>query len=149
MTGRPDAPKRVFLDASVLYAAARGGKVAKLWSLEHVTLVTSEYAANEAWVNLQENEREAKYLNRLGELLERMEVRPHVAGEFLFRGWTLPDPHDIPILAGAIQAGCQYLVTGDKKCFGKFFGETLDGVTILLPRDFLAMVQSREAPEGG
>jgi hypothetical protein len=42
----------------------------------------------------------------------------------------LPD-HDIPILAGAIGAGCSHLWTSDKRHFGKWYGTTLQGIAIM------------------
>ena len=40
-------------------------------------------------------------------------------------------------LLAAIESNCEFLLTGDKACFGKYFGCTLDGVTILRPAEFL------------
>lgn len=41
---------------------------------------------------------------------------------------------DIPILGGAIAGHAIYLLTGDEKDFGKFWGETIQGVKIVSPK---------------
>ena len=41
----------------------------------------------------------------------------------------LPDK-DIPVLAGAIHARCDSLMTGDSRHFGQLFGRTVGGVSI-------------------
>lgn len=46
----------------------------------------------------------------------------------------LPDK-DIPVLAGAIHARCDSLMTGDSRHFGQLFGRTVGGVTIRSPVD--------------
>jgi|GEM_PF-5426292 len=53
MTSQIEPQSRVFLDANVLYAAASGGGRAKLWQVRSIQLVTSEYAAQEAYFNLR------------------------------------------------------------------------------------------------
>jgi predicted nucleic acid-binding protein len=45
---------------------------------------------------------------------------------------TLP-AKDKPILAAAIQAKANYLITGDIRHFGKYFSKTISGVTIYPP----------------
>lgn len=132
---RSPKPIRAFLDANVLFAAAVGGGTSRLWSLTGVQLVTSEYAAHEAWTNLGDEHRV-----RLLELLEPpLEFVPDRESTVpLFCAWTLPDPTDVPILLGAIESRCDYLLTGDSDCFGAFYGTRLDGVMILKPGKFLA-----------
>jgi hypothetical protein len=59
----------------------------------------------------------------------------------LFTGWSLPDPNDVPILLGAIEHNCGYLLTGDGKCFGRFFESgPVDGVVIMRPGKFLRLL---------
>ena len=61
-----------FLDANVLFSAAyrEGAGVKRLWDVAEARLVTSGYARDEAQRNLGDAER----LQRLGSLLERVEV---------------------------------------------------------------------------
>jgi predicted nucleic acid-binding protein len=42
---------------------------------------------------------------------------------------------DLPVLATAIDAGCDILVTGDSRHFGPLFGRTLGRLKILSPVD--------------
>jgi hypothetical protein len=39
---------------------------------------------------------------------------------------------------GAISIKADYLITGDSTLFGKYFGQTVNGVKICRPRDYLA-----------
>ena len=62
---------RIFLDANVLFSAAYRpdaglARLARLWRLEGVELITSAYAAEEAKLNLTEEDQRA----RLTELLQ-------------------------------------------------------------------------------
>ena len=41
---------------------------------------------------------------------------------------------DVPILGGALAAQADYLLTGDEKDFGRFFGEMIDAVKIVSPK---------------
>lgn len=47
---------------------------------------------------------------------------------------------DEPILASAIAARVDYLVTGDSRDFGTLFGKAVAGVLVLRPREFLALM---------
>lgn len=132
---------RVFLDANVLYSAALGGKLVRLFDLAGVRLVTNEYALGECWHNLAENEEASTCRDRLEALLVRVEIVPYDITAPLFCPWSLADANDVPILMGAIEARCTHLLTGDARCFGPYFGRVLDGVTILRPGDFLRMHQ--------
>jgi predicted nucleic acid-binding protein len=141
MIDQAEPTVRVFLDANVLYAAALGGGCAKLWTIPNIQLVTSEYAAREAWDNLHYAPSTEECRLRLLHLLDPpLDFVPwsETDDEASTSTWTLPDPNDIPILVGAIRSGCAYLLTGDAACFGKYFGHTLEGVTILKPGKFLA-----------
>jgi len=44
---------------------------------------------------------------------------------------------DEPILKAAISAKANFLITGDMKDFGKFYGERIEGVLILPPAAYL------------
>lgn len=135
----PTPPIRAFLDANVLFAAAMGGAgSSKLWMLPGVVLVTTEYAAREAWENLGWRPDPEQCRERLAALLESVEFHSDddTGGPLVCR-WDLPDPTDVPILMGAILHRCQYLLTLDSACFGGFYGSCLDGVTVLKPGKFL------------
>jgi predicted nucleic acid-binding protein len=129
---------RVFLDANVLYAAAyrEGSPLRRLWQLPDVELWTSDYAAAEALGNLSEDHPErAEELRRLIGLLR---MTADEQGETaLPEGVSIADK-DRPILAAAIRARAQYLLTGDKMHFGPYFGQVVGGVRVLTPAQFLA-----------
>ena len=51
-------------------------------------------------------------------------------------GVELPEK-DVPILQAAIAADTSHLITGDRRDFGRYFGEELGGVTVVTPRQYL------------
>jgi hypothetical protein len=96
-------------------------------------LVSSEYALAEARVNLDT----AVQAQRLDKLAAGMEIVPQTADEpALPDGVQLP-PKDRPILQAAIRSAAAYLLTGDVRHFGAYFGKTVAGVTTLLPAEYL------------
>lgn len=122
---------RLFLDANILFSAAyrRDAGIARLWHLGDVELMTSPYAAEEARTNLIERDQR----HRLGTLLERVRIVIGISG--LPPGMTLPEK-DRPILRPAIQAGATHLLTGDKRHFGKYFGQRYGEVLVLAPAEY-------------
>ena len=127
--------KRVFVDANILFSAAyrEDAGLLRLWHIREVELTTSDYAAQEAAMNLSEPDQR----RRLDELLKRINVerRPAIL-PCLPAGTVLPEK-DKPILQAAMAAGAGFLLTGDVAHFGRYFGKTIGGVRILLPSDFL------------
>ncbi len=91
--------------------------------------MTSAYAAEEAMLNLTEEDQRV----RLARLLER--VRMTTAVSPLPLGVDLPGK-DQPILQAAIQAQATHLLTGDKQHFGPHFGRRLGGVLVLPPAEY-------------
>lgn len=134
-TSKPDL--RVFLDANVLFSAAyrEQAALAVLWELRRVRLLTSPYAAQEAANNLAQEDQQS----RLSNLLENVEkVGSETAMSATF-GIALPDK-DRPILAAAVQAKADFLLTGDMKHFGMYFTKIICGVCVLRPAEFLKLV---------
>jgi predicted nucleic acid-binding protein len=127
--------ERVFLDANVLFSAAYrpDSGLARLWGLRHVTLVTSDYAIEEARRSLLQPAQRAA-LEHLG---NRIEV---VCGTFdrvpLPRNVSLP-ADDEPILRAAIAARCTCLLTGNLRDFGPYLDTRVGGVLIERPATFL------------
>jgi uncharacterized protein len=124
---------RLFLDANVLFSAAYkpDARVRKLWNLKGVALCTSRYALEEARVNLAEESQRQRLLD-LVEVFSFFEAADYV----LPPGIALPDT-DVPILLAAINARANYLLTGDFKHFGSYFGRKVGGVTIDSPARYL------------
>jgi predicted nucleic acid-binding protein len=98
---------RVFLDANVLFSAAYrpDSGLLKLWHLPQVQIVTSEYAAEEARINLDDESQQA----RLARLLTNVEVVASIM-DILPEDIELP-AKDRPILAAACQARATHLLT--------------------------------------
>jgi len=127
--------ERVFLDANVLFSAAYrpDAGLRRLWDLSDVKLLTSAYAIEEARINLPQ----ADQRHRLVQLLEDVEVMASTPMlHALPPEVDLPDK-DRPILLGAIAANATHLLTGDLSHFGPYYGQTIEGVLILRPGEYL------------
>jgi predicted nucleic acid-binding protein len=125
---------RVFLDSNVLFSAALrpNARLLGLWKLERATLITSEYAVEEARRNLATPQQRA----RLTRLLRGVEVVE-------FSHFTLPwgvdlPAKDRPILLAAIDSRATHLLTGDFEHFGRYYRDIIGGVRILPPAEYLA-----------
>jgi predicted nucleic acid-binding protein len=134
------------VDANVLFSAAyrQQAGLAILWKLRRTRLLTSLYAAQEAANNLDTEDQQL----RLRDLLENMEivsdeVGMDIASQRLLAQILLPDK-DRPILAAAVAAKADFLLTGDIQHFGRYFGQAVGGVRILRPAEFLP--SSAESP---
>jgi uncharacterized protein len=127
---------RLFLDANILFSAAyrEDAGLRRLWALKNCSLLTSEYAVEEARRNLPQPEQRA----RLEELLQSVERVSALTLDREDRGDVELPEKDWPILGGAVAAGATHLITGDHTHFGSFFGTKLLGVTILPPSEYLA-----------
>ncbi len=127
---------RVFLDANVLFSAARnhGPMHALLVAiLERGSSSHADaYVVEEARRNLA-----AKHPDRLGALdtiLANVQVAPSPTLGAAPAGVVL-DSKDVPVLLAAIAARCDVLVTGDRTHFGPLFGTTVHGVQVLPPAE--------------
>jgi uncharacterized protein len=136
---------RVFLDANILFSAAKSdGAVRQLFNLlvdaRHECWV-DEYVVIEARRNLG-----AKYpdaLTTLETLLKRTRISPAQAPgpELTLVNW-LPEK-DRPVLAAAMRLHCDVLVTGDQKHFGAAYGKVVGGVAIHTPRSLAELLWGR------
>ncbi len=132
---------RVSLDANVLYSAAytENSRLAGLFVLENVEIVSSIYAIEEARRNLARDRPPA--LSRLKRLLLKVsEVR--VADVSRLPNGIRLDPKDAPILSDAINCRADYLLTGDRRHFGHLYRKRIGGVLVLLPADYFHMRRS-------
>lgn len=125
---------RVFLDANILFSAAyrEQAGLTVLWKLPRVLLLTSLYAAQEAASNLDREDQRS----RLKQLMENLEIAGADAEIRATFEIALPDK-DRPILAAAIATNADFLLTGDMKHFGAYFGKTICGVRVERPAEFL------------
>lgn len=127
---------RVFLDANILFSAAKSDGAVRLL-LDRLLRAGHEccvdgYVTEEARRNLAAKAPEG--LAALAGLLSRLhrESAQH-ADAALEAALPLPEK-DRPVLAAAIRHGCAALVTGDKSHFGPLYGKTVHGVAIHSPR---------------
>ncbi len=127
---------RIFLDANILFSAAYGSPgLNHLWKIarqKQCLLFASHFVVEEARRNLYQPEQK-KWLE---ESLLEVRIVPEADP-------TLPCPvglpeKDRPVLMAAILNKADYLMTGDSTHFGKYFGQTVNGVKICRPRDYLA-----------
>jgi predicted nucleic acid-binding protein len=124
---------RLFLDANILFSAAyrADSGLLVLWKLADVMLCSSRYAVEEARINLdQESQRD-----RLEKLASKLQLFD-ASERSLPKRISLPEK-DRPILLAAIEASAHYLVTGDIKHFGGYFGQKIEGVTVIPPAEYL------------
>jgi predicted nucleic acid-binding protein len=134
---------RVFLDANVLFSAAKSdGAVRELLHrlvrARHVPCADA-YVVEEARRNLLRKGLAA--LHAFESLLESVQVAS-------FRTYELPpavahriDAKDRPVLAAAVALRCEVLVTGDLTHFGALYGQVLMGVRIESPRSLAEQLQ--------
>ena len=127
---------RIFLDANVLFSAARAdGAIRRLLSelqqRKHV-LVAGPLVIVEARRNL-ENKANPAALTWLDLMLSSMETsasEPRLVTSDVH--WLVEK--DRHVLRAAIHQRCDVLVTGDVTHFSAGYGRTFDGVKILSPR---------------
>lgn len=128
----------LFLDANILFSAAYRptSMLNKLWQLPDTKLVSSFYALEEARRNLNQ-ELHRQHLEKL--LITLCMVSSTMDGHFdgLIPTEINLRQKDRPILAAAIAAKAHYLITGDVRDFGMYFGQVIEGVTILPPAAYL------------
>jgi len=125
----------LFLDANVLFSAAyrEHSGILRLWHMKSVNLISSTYAVEEARRNLDmplQKERLEKLLSDLEEIF------PHHMDIELPTNVTIREK-DKPILLSAMSAKADFLITGDVRDFGKFYGKKIGGVTIIPPAEYL------------
>ncbi|MBW2195231.1 MAG: PIN domain-containing protein [Deltaproteobacteria bacterium] len=126
---------KVFLDANILFSVAYGSHgLERLWDCEKkglCVLLASRYVIEEAKRNLIDPEQLRKLQTHLSNVKVIIEPDPIVKCPV-----DLPK-EDQPVLTAAVSANADYLLTGDMKHFGKYFGQTIAGVKISMARDYL------------
>lgn len=121
---------RVFLDANILFLAALPHSRLRIFLevlRQHSKLLTNHYAAEEARRNLA-----IKFpgsIQELESLVGECELIPMVQSNLPVKLAA----KDLPILGGAIAGQAEYLLTGDGRDFGPFYGQTILGVKVVAP----------------
>ena len=128
---------RIFLDANILFSAAYSDaalrRLIKDLEAASCSLVADRYVFEEALRNLTIQRTEA--VPRLHKLVNLLTIVPtKISSSAIPPDIHLPDK-DIPVLASAIEAGCDILMTGDSRHFGPLFGRTIGGLSIRTPVD--------------
>lgn len=128
---------RVFLDANVLFSAAKSDGAVR--ALMHRLLD----AGHECWADAYVVEEARRNLVAKGaaalEALDALLARLHVAstaapGTAADAATDWLPPKDRPVLAAAIRLRCDALVTGDRTHFGAGYGQRFGGVAVHSPR---------------
>ena len=133
---------RLFLDANVIFSAAHNpdGRARGLFILARrgrCILLTSPHALEKVRRNIQ-----LKYPARstdLDALIRELSVVAEATAVNV--AWAMDQSlvlKDAPILAAAVQAQAELLVTGDRTHFGHLHGKTLRGVEVVTPAEALA-----------
>ena len=140
MNGAPDLAATLFLDANVLISTAwkEGAEIAQIWQMEDVRLVTSNYVMGEVQRNLPR----ADQIERLRHLMRAVQILSFEKLPDISDAISLPEK-DRPVLAAAILAGADHLISGDKRHFGPLYGKTIRGVRITAPPELLAILRRR------
>ena len=133
---------RIFLDANILFSVAYGSPgLNRLWKStrqKRYTLFASDFVVEEARRNLFLHEQ----MERLEGYVSEVRIVPEVDP-------TLPCPIDLPekdrpVLMAAISIKADYLITGDSTHFGKYFGQTVNGVKICRPQRLSRQTSAEE-----
>jgi predicted nucleic acid-binding protein len=133
---------RVFLDANELFSAslfARGNAplLVEIGRAGGCRLLTSPMTLQEAGRNPARKAPQALELFKHVQAV--IELVLDASADLLLWAQGLP-VKDAPILAAAVLARADLLVTGDRRHFGPLFGRTLQGVRVLALADGLAAV---------
>ena len=147
---RPMAPKRrckIFIDSNVLLSGIFSDKGAPRIILDLPTLDLPILKGATGQYNLMEVERDLKkkmpqalpvyqaYLPKL-----RLEIVALPSKETIMSMAGSIAEKDVPVLASAIACGTQYLITGDKKDFGKLKNVKGYSLEIVGPSEFIETV---------
>lgn len=132
---------KLFLDANILFTAAYSekGVSRSLFQLADAglcNLVTSAYAADEAGRNLAVKAPGAIATFEI--LRKKVEIVREPALATVTRMAKLPMvDKDAPVMAAAVEAKADVLVTGDRRDFGHLYNKVVEGVLVLTPVDAL------------
>jgi predicted nucleic acid-binding protein len=128
---------RVFLDANVLFSAAYRTEnsmrdIFRLAEAGSCEIVASAFAVDEARRNIAR--KQPGKAGELESLVASIGICQEGSAEAVQWARTTGLPgKDAPILAAAVQARADFLVTGDRSDFGHLYGKKLRGTEVLPP----------------
>jgi predicted nucleic acid-binding protein len=137
----PEFPAlRVYLDSNVVFSASRDqrSRFLELWRLRDIAVVISQYVVGEVSRNINS----IGHNQRFESLLAQTEFVSDADVQLIPANVGLVEK-DRPILAAAIAASVDYLITGDKSHFGHLYGTRVSGVYVISPADFLGQYEDR------
>jgi uncharacterized protein len=137
---RDVSPLTVYLDSNVLFSASyiASSRFLNFWKLTGVAPVTSPYAVTEVWRNISQS----AHGLRFDKLIAATRMVSDADSGFVLESLQLVEK-DRPILAAAIAASADYLITGDKSHFAHLYGSRVSGVQIINPSEFLGLHEDR------
>lgn len=101
-----------------------------------VTMLATGYVLREVRTNLER--KSPSQLSELEALLENVTIVEEPSARLVDQLASLvPDPGDVPILAGAVAGEAHLLVPGNEKDFRSLYGMEVRGVLVLRPREAL------------
>jgi uncharacterized protein len=129
---------RIFLDANILFSAARSAgamrTLIEMLRKSRHDLVASPSVLIEARRNL-ERKTSLEALDTLVRLQTNVEISDREVDGQRHSALTVWLPEkDRHVLAAAIERKCDALITGDKTHFGEGYGKSFGGVLIVSPR---------------
>ena len=133
-------PLSVYLDSNVLFSASyiASSPFRNLWRMAQVTPVTSLFAVGEVRRHIVLSAQQLRF----DELIARTGMVSDADLGFVPQSIQMVEK-DRPILAAAIAASVDYLITGDKSHFGHLYGSRVSGVYVISPADFLDQYEDR------
>jgi len=134
------SPLTIYLDSNVLFSASylASSRFLNFWRLAGVTPVTSPYAVAEVWRHIKLSAQGVRF----DKLIAATKMVSDADSGFVPESLQLVEK-DQPILAAAIAASVDYLVTGDKSHFAHLYGSRVSGVRIISPSEFLGLYEDR------
>jgi predicted nucleic acid-binding protein len=135
---------RVFLDATVLFSAARNPEGMNR-DLLRVAQKRGDVVLLSNWVVIDEADIKLMYLvlrserdelkRLVAEYINKHPVAPVALNQALVT--LTPDVDDVPVISGAVFADADWLVSANDAHFGHLYHEIVRGVLVLPPKEAL------------
>jgi predicted nucleic acid-binding protein len=133
----------IYLDSNVLFSASYSvrSRFLRFWKTANVSPVTSLYAVAEVRRHIVLSAQQLRF----DELISRTGLVSDPDSRFVPANIRLVEK-DRPILAAAIAASVDYLITGDKDHFAHLYFQHVSRVCLISPADFLDLHKERFLP---